>query len=187
MTHFEGSEISLVILAAGRGSRIRGLTDRPKCLLEIEGQTPEKSLRTMTPQAMMDQFRLNALGPALILKHLMPHLDRKAPAVVGVLSARVGSIGDNRLGGWTSYRTAKAALNQVIRTTAVEWARTHKGVTLLALHPGTVATPFTAKYLGRHPSVPPEKAAQNLISVMDGVTPNQSGQFLDYAGRKIPW
>jgi len=155
--------------------------------LEIDGHPPEKTLRAVTSKAMLDQFRLNALGPALVLQHLLPHLDRRAPAVVGVLSARVGSIEDNRLGGWTSYRTAKAALNQIIRTTAVEWSRSHKGVCLLALHPGTVATTFTEKYLGRHPAVSPATAAENLIQVMEQAGPEQSGHFLDYAGRPIPW
>ncbi len=155
--------------------------------LKIGDHAPEKALKAVTPEAMIAQFRLNALGPALVVKHCLPLLDRNTPAVVGVLSARVGSITDNRLGGWMSYRTAKAALNQIVRTTAIEWARTHKQLTLLALHPGTVVTDFTKDYLGRHPAVSPEVAAQNLCRVMDQVNPSHSGQFLEYTGQEIPW
>lgn len=155
--------------------------------LEIAGSEPEKTLRALTPEAMVDQFRLNAVGPAMCIKHIMPLLDRKAPTVVAVLSARVGSIGDNRLGGWTSYRTAKAAVNQVVRTSAIELARSHKGLALIALHPGTVATPFTEKYVGRHPAMAPDKAAAALCDVMDTMTPAQTGQFFDWAGSEVSW
>ncbi len=104
-----------------------------------------------------------------------------------VLSARVGSIGDNRIGGWVSYRAAKAAVNQVVRTASIELARTHKRAAVVALHPGTVATAFTQKYLGRHPSVPPAQAAAELIAVMDGLGPDETGKFFDYSGAEVPW
>lgn len=155
--------------------------------LEIDGAAPEKSLRDLSPQALLDQFALNAIGPALVLKHAQRLLPKGAPSVCAVLSARVGSIGDNRLGGWYSYRAAKAAVNQIVHTAAIELARTHRQAALVALHPGTVATPFTAKYLGRHPAVQPQDAAANLIRVMDGLTPAQNGGFFDWAGKEIPW
>ncbi|MBT5473980.1 MAG: C factor, cell signaling protein, partial [Rhodobacteraceae bacterium] len=101
--------------------------------------------------------------------------------------ARVGSIGDNKIGGWYSYRAAKAALNQIIHTGAIELARTHKQAVCVALHPGTVQTPFTAKYLGRHPSVPAAQAALNLLSVLEGLGPDKTGQFFDWAGKPVPW
>lgn len=155
--------------------------------LEINGAAPEKTIRQLTADAMLDQFRTNALGPALLLQALIAATPRDATARIGVLSARVGSITDNRLGGWTSYRTAKAALNQVLRTTAVELSRTHPNVTLAALHPGTVATPFTEKYLGRHPAVSPAEAAANLLNTLDSLTPEQSGSFHDATGKPVPW
>ena len=136
---------------------------------------------------MADQFALNCIGPSLILKHSLRLLPKDRRAVFAALSARVGSIGDNRLGGWYSYRTAKAALNQMIHTASIEVARTHKQAICVALHPGTVATDFTAKYLGRHPAVPAGDAAQNLLRVIDGLTPDQTGQFFDWKGASVPW
>ena len=121
--------------------------------LEINGARPEKALSQLTQSAFLDQFIVNAAGPALILKHAPRLLPKDRPSQFAALSARVGSIGDNRIGGWYSYRAAKAALNQIIHTGAIELARTHKQAVCVALHPGTVQTPFTAKYLGRHPSV----------------------------------
>lgn len=155
--------------------------------LEIAGAAPEKSIKSVTAQAMMDQFAVNALGPALVLRHAARLLPRDRRAVIAVLSARVGSIGDNRLGGWVSYRAAKAAVNQIVHTTAIELSRTHKQSICVSLHPGTVATAFTQKYLGRHPSVPPSEAAANLVNVIEGLTPEDTGQFFDWAGKVVPW
>ncbi len=155
--------------------------------LEIDGAAPEKSMRSVSAQAMMDQFSLNAVGPALILKHASRLLPREGRSVFAVLSARVGSIGDNRLGGWVSYRAAKAAVNQIVHTAAIELARTHKDAVCVALHPGTVRTSFTKKYLGRHPAVEPEEAARNLLKVSAGLAPADTGGFYDWAGKRIPW
>lgn len=155
--------------------------------LEIDGVPPEKTIRDLTPQAMADQFALNCIGPAMVLKYAIPLLPKDRRAVIAVLSARVGSIGDNRLGGWYAYRTAKAAVNQVVHTTAIEVARTHRAAICVALHPGTVATEFTRDYLGRHPSVTPEDAAENLLSVIDGLTPEDTGGFFDWAGKAVAW
>lgn len=155
--------------------------------LEIEGAAPEKSIKAVTAKAMMDQFAVNALGPALVLRHAMDLLPRDRRSVFAVLSARVGSIGDNRIGGWVSYRSAKAAVNQIVHTTSIELSRTHKQTICVALHPGTAATPFTEKYLGRHPAVPPEEAAENLLEVIGTLTPKQTGQFFDWAGKAVPW
>ncbi len=155
--------------------------------LEIAGAEPEKTIKAIGAEAMMDQFRLNAVGPALVLRHAHALLPRAGRSALAVLSARVGSIGDNRIGGWISYRSAKAAVNQIVHTAAIELARTHKDAICVALHPGTVATEFTRKYLGRHPAVEPEAAALNLIAVMDGLTPAETGQFFDWAGQAVPW
>ncbi|WP_299966626.1 SDR family NAD(P)-dependent oxidoreductase [uncultured Roseobacter sp.] len=155
--------------------------------LEIDGAAPEKTVKGVTKHALMDQFAVNALGPALVLRHAHDLLPRDRRAVFAVLSARVGSIGDNWIGGWISYRSAKAAVNQIVHTSAIELARSHKEAICVSLHPGTVATPFTQKYLGRHPSVAPEQAAENLLNVIDSLTPEQTGQFFDWAGKAVPW
>lgn len=155
--------------------------------LEIDGIGPEKSLRHLEPAAIMAQFRLNAIGPALVLRHVPDLLDRNAPAVVAALSARVGSIGDNRAGGWHSHRAAKAALNQFLRSAAIELARSHPLAACVALHPGTVQSALTRKYLGRHPAVAPAEAAANLIAVIDALDARDSGGFFDWAGKPVPW
>ena len=155
--------------------------------LEIGGHAPEKALKHLSADGMTLQFALNTIGPALVMKHAVALLPRDAPCVVAALSARVGSIEDNRAGGWHSYRAAKAALNQFLRGAAIELGRTHKQTICVALHPGTVQTDLTRKYLGRHPAVPPAEAADNLLRVIDGLRPEDSGGFFDWAGKPIPW
>lgn len=155
--------------------------------LEIDGAVPEKTIKSVRAQSMADQFAVNAIGPALVLRHAARLLPREGRSVCAVLTARVGSIGDNRIGGWTSYRAAKAAANQIVHTTAIELARTHPELVCVALHPGTVETPFTQKYLGRHPVVPADEAAQNLVRVLTGLTVDQTGGFFDWAGKEVAW
>lgn len=169
---------------------LEGLFDRvivATGALEINGAAPEKTIKAVEKQAMMDQFALNTIGPALVLAQAHLLLPRDRRGVFAVLSARVGSIEDNQIGGWISYRSAKAAVNQVVRTASIELARSHPQTICVALHPGTVATAFTEKYLGRHPSVPPNEAAENLLGVMDGLNAAQTGQFFDWAGKVVPW
>lgn len=149
------------------------------------GAAPEKSLAAIHPRAMADIFAINTIGPALVLAQVARLLPRDRRSVVGVLSARVGSIGDNRIGGWHSYRASKAALNQVIRGAAIELSRTRKQAICVALHPGTVDTPFTQAYAA--PKVTADEAAANLLAVLDGLTVKETGGFYDYAGRPIPW
>ena len=155
--------------------------------LQIDGAEPEKTIKAITAKAMRDQFAVNAIGPALVLRHVPDLVPRKGRSVVAVLSARVGSIGDNGIGGWVSYRSAKAAVNQVVHTAAIELARTRRDCICVALHPGTVATDFTADYQDRHSTVSPGEAAENLARVMDGLTADDTGGFFDYAGKAIPW
>ncbi|MEM6637542.1 MAG: SDR family NAD(P)-dependent oxidoreductase [Pseudomonadota bacterium] len=155
--------------------------------LAAPGDAPEKTIKSLDPSAMAAQFAVNAIGPALVLKHALRLLPRDSRSVIAVLTARVGSIGDNKLGGWYSYRASKAAANQIVRTAAVELARTHRHAIAVALHPGTVATDFTRRYLGRHPAVSASEAADNLLSVIDALTPDSSGTFLDYSGARVPW
>ncbi|MGB3554043.1 MAG: SDR family NAD(P)-dependent oxidoreductase [Jannaschia sp.] len=152
-------------------------------ILAPDGHAPEKSLDAIDADAMARTFAVNAIGPALVLKHLAPLL---APAGrVGILTARVGSIGDNRMGGWHSYRAAKAAANQIVHGAAIEIGRRNKGSVVVALHPGTVETPFTEGY--KAPKVTPERSAENLVGVLTGLDPAKSGGFFDYAGRPIEW
>jgi NAD(P)-dependent dehydrogenase (short-subunit alcohol dehydrogenase family) len=147
--------------------------------------TPEKQLRALTADTLASQIATNSLGPALVLKHALRLMPRDRRTVFACLSARVGSIGDNALGGWYSYRAAKAALNQLMKAAAIEIGRTHKQAIIALLHPGTVDTPFTTGY--GHDKVTPETAAANLLSVLDTLTPADTGTFRDYAGRVIPW
>ncbi len=156
-------------------------------VLAMPGGAPEKSLGAIDTEAMAQVFAVNAIGPALILKHGVRLLPKGAPSTVAVLSARVGSIGDNRIGGWHSYRASKAAVNQIVHGAAIELARSHKQAVCVALHPGTVETPFTADYAARHKTVPAPEAAENLLSVIDGLTSAQTGGFYDYAGKDVPW
>ena len=155
--------------------------------LEIAGHAPEKALRHLSADAMALQFAVNTIGPALVMKHAIRLLPRDDAAVLAAMSARVGSIGDNRAGGWHSYRAAKAALNQIVRGAAIELGRSHKQAICVALHPGTVATPFTEKYLGRHPAVEPAEAATNLLKVLDSLRPADTGGFFDWAGKAVAW
>lgn len=155
--------------------------------LVVAGKGPEKSLKALSAESMTAQLALNAIGPVLVLKHMLRVLPRDRIARFAVLSARVGSIGDNALGGWYSYRAAKAALNQLIHTAAIEVARTHPQAIVVALHPGTVDTALTAAHAGGHPTVTPAMAATNLLSVLDRLTPADTGGFFDWKGDAIPW
>jgi NAD(P)-dependent dehydrogenase (short-subunit alcohol dehydrogenase family) len=156
-------------------------------VLAAEGGAPEKSLSAIEADQMRRVFAVNTIGPALILRHATNLLPRERRGVIATLSARVGSIGDNRIGGWYSYRASKAALNQIVHGAAIELGRTHKQSICVALHPGTVETPFTAKYAGRHKTVPADEAAANLLAVIDDLTPEETGGFYDYAGKEIVW
>ncbi len=155
--------------------------------LELNGAKPEKSLRSLDPAALHAQFALNAIGPILVLKHALKLIPRDKPAQIAALSARVGSIGDNALGGWHSYRAAKAALNQLFHTAAIEIARTHPQACVALIHPGTVATALGANYSGNHPTTPPTDAAQNILNVLNALTASDTGGFFDWQGKVIPW
>ena len=156
--------------------------------LHDDRQGPEKSWRQLDAAKLARAFALNAIGPALIMKHVLPRLPRSGKAVFATLSARVGSIGDNQLGGWYSYRASKAALNQLVRTAAVELARRSPNSICVALHPGTVATalsaPFAATGLEVHP---PMAAARHLLAVVDQLTAEANGGFFDWRGQTVPW
>jgi NAD(P)-dependent dehydrogenase (short-subunit alcohol dehydrogenase family) len=155
--------------------------------LKIAGRGPEKTIRAIDPVAMARQFQINAIGPALLIKHFVALLPKDRRALFASLSARVGSIGDNRLGGWISYRAAKAAQNQIIKTAAIEIARTRPLAVLAALHPGTVATSLSEPYAAGHGRLLPEDAADRLLSALDSLEACQSGGFYAYDGQAIEW
>ena len=154
--------------------------------LSVTRTRPEKSLGELTAEEMAAQFAVNTIAPAMVLRHAPRLLTRDQPSVFAALSAKVGSIGDNRLGGWYSYRASKAALNQTIRTAAIELARSHRQAVCVALHPGTVATRFTGDYPA-HKKVTPETSAANLLRVLNGLGPQDSGQFYNWDGTVLPW
>jgi len=155
-------------------------------ILAPQGAAPEKSLDVIDAGQMARTLAVNTIGPALILRHVPRLLPREGRSVVGVLTARVGSIGDNRMGGWYSYRASKAAANQIVHGAAIEIGRKRKDAVIVALHAGAVETRFTAEYPG-HRKVTPEEAAQNLLNVLKELKPENSGGFYDYAGEALPW
>lgn len=156
--------------------------------LHDEQQAPEKSWQQLDAARLARSFALNAIGPALIMKHVLPLLPRSGKAVFATLSARVASIGDNRLGGWYGYRASKAALNQLVRTAAVELARRSPQAVCVALHPGTVATPLSAPFAATGLQIQaPAAAARNLLAVADRLTPDATGGFFDWRGEPVPW
>lgn len=149
---------------------------------------PEKAMRQLDPAHMARSFAVNAIGPALAMKHLLPRLRRDAPAVFAALSARVGSIGDNNLGGWWSYRASKAALNQLLRTASIELRRSNPGAAVVAIHPGTVDSGLSSPFAkaGLDVQVPAE-AARRILDVLAGLTSSQSGGFFDHRGEPVAW
>lgn len=149
--------------------------------------TPEKRLAGLHAEHMAASFAVNTIGPALALAHFAPQLAQGERSVVAVLSAKVGSIGDNRLGGWYSYRASKAALNMVVKTAAIELARTHPQAVVAALHPGTVDSALSAPFRGTKIWRSARDAAHDLLAVIDGLQPHDSGGFWAYDGQRLPW
>ncbi|MDH1867138.1 SDR family NAD(P)-dependent oxidoreductase [Pseudomonas chengduensis] len=154
-------------------------------LLHRDGIAPEKSLAAIEADALQAVFQVNALGPALVLRHFLPLLDKQG--AMAMLSAKVGSIGDNRLGGWYAYRASKAALNMLIKTAAIELARSKPKARLLSLHPGTVISPLSQPFRGATAARPAEQAAAEMLRVIDALGPEHSGSFHAYDGQPLPW
>ena len=153
------------------------------------GKGPERSYRQIDPDAMAEALRINTIGPALVAKHVLPLLPRDRRSVFAALGARVGSIGDNRLGGWHSYRASKAALAMLLRNFAIELSRTHPHAVIVGLHPGTVDTPLSAPFqanLREGQLTSAAEAAGRLLAVIDGLTPEASGTVVDYSAATVP-
>ena len=166
--------VALVIVATG--------------FLHDGGHQPEKTFKRLDAAFLAKTFQINAIGPALVAKHFLPLLPRQGRAVFAALSARVGSISDNELGGWYGYRASKAALNMLIRTAAIELARTHEEAICVGLHPGTVATGLSGPFQASVPAqrlFAPEAAAGHLLRVLDGLQPEASGGCFAWDGKRI--
>lgn len=168
--------VDLVIVATG--------------LLHSPEMSPEKSLREIDPEQMLEAYRVNAVGPILLAKHFLPLMRRDAKSVFAAISARVGSITDNRLGGWASYRASKAGLNMLLRTAAIEHKRRRPDSIVVALHPGTVDTPLSAPFQRRVPDgklFTPDFSARCLLGVIDGLEAADSGRFYAWDGQSIEY
>lgn len=171
----EGGAPALVIVATG--------------LLSEGDLQPEKSYRHQELDAFRRVFDINTFGPGIVAKHFLPIMPRTGRAVFAALSARVGSISDNRLGGWHAYRASKAALNMLVRNYAIEQARRNEDFVAVALHPGTVDTGLSKPFQGNVPDkqlFTPDQSADYLLKVINGLTAEQSGKAFDWAGKEIP-
>lgn len=158
-------------------------------LLHDAERGPEKALGDIDPDWMARSFAVNAIGPALLLKHFLPLLPPRDRAVFALLSARVGSIADNRLGGWHSYRASKAALNMIVKGAAIEAARTRPRAIVVGLHPGTVDTALSAPFRSNvRPGglFAPDRAAVQLLDVIDGLKVPDSGGVFAWDGSPVP-
>ncbi|WP_284125627.1 SDR family NAD(P)-dependent oxidoreductase [Parerythrobacter aestuarii] len=154
-----------------------------------DGTGPERSYKQLDGETMARVLHLNTIGPAIVAKHMLPLFPRDRRAVFAALSARVGSIGDNGIGGWHSYRASKAALNMLVRNFAIELGRTHKQAVAVSLHPGTVDTALSAPFQSNLPAgqlTDPAEAARNLLAVIDGLGPEDSGHQFDWEGQRVP-
>jgi NAD(P)-dependent dehydrogenase (short-subunit alcohol dehydrogenase family) len=172
----EGAPLRLVLVATG--------------LLHAADYQPEKTYRSLDPELLARSFRVNAIGPALVAKHVLPLLPKSGKSIFAVISARVGSIEDNRLGGWYGYRASKAALNQVMRTLSVELRRQKPDAICVALHPGTVDTALSQPFKGGVEDgklFTPAYAAERLLTVLNGLSAADSGGFFAWDGQRIPF
>lgn len=170
----QGPVPALVIVATG--------------LLHDDGHGPEKALRDLDPAWLARAFAVNAIGPALVAKHFLPIMPKTGRSVFAVLSARVGSISDNKLGGWYGYRASKAALNMLVRTLAIEERRRNDRAIVVALHPGTVDTALSRPFQANvRPGTlfAPDRAALQLLDTINGLRPPDSGKLFDYEGNEI--
>jgi NAD(P)-dependent dehydrogenase (short-subunit alcohol dehydrogenase family) len=154
--------------------------------LTLNDRGPEKRLDELDAAHLLAALQLNAVGPGLLLKHFVPLLASGERVIWGKLSARVGSIEDNRKGGWYGYRAAKAALNMLLQTTAIEVARRKPLAVVAALQPGTVQSALSQPFVGDN-ALRPEDSAGRLLSVLDALQPTGRAQFVDHQGQHIPW
>jgi NAD(P)-dependent dehydrogenase (short-subunit alcohol dehydrogenase family) len=182
-----GDEASLAAAAAQmRGAGPFHVIVVATGVLHTESAQPEKRLGDLNMAAMQQVFLLNTFGPALVLRHFAPLLDREW-SLMALLSAKVGSIGDNRLGGWYSYRASKAALNMMVKTASIEMRRTHPGAAIVAMHPGTVSSALSRPFRGDEIGRPAAQAAAEMWQALQTLTPEDTGSFVAYDGQRLPW
>ena len=159
-------------------------------ILHEDGLRPEKALHQVDRRALRRVFEINAFAPLLVAQAVLPHIPRQGPGHFAALSAMVGSIGDNRIGGWYSYRASKSALNQLLKTLAIEAKRTHPALCVTSIHPGTTDTDLSRPFQGNVPDgklyTPAQSARRILDVVLDG-TPEVSGRFMNWNGEALPW
>lgn len=174
-------------MCAESGLTLRLLLVATGFLHGAQGQ-PERGWRHLDAGYLQQVFLVNTFGPALLIKHFFPLLPRQGRCVAGFVSAKVGSIGDNALGGWYGYRASKAALNQLVKTAAIELTRSNRESICVALHPGTVDTPLSQPFAKTGLTVrPPQEAAGDLLAVLAGLAPADSGALVDYRGQTLPF
>jgi len=172
----DGRTLDLVIVAAG-------------ILHDGDALRPEKTWRAIDGAALERLYRINTVGPALVAKHFLPLLARERKSVFAALSARVGSISDNELGGWHAYRASKAALNMLIKTFSIELARRNPRAVCVGLHPGTVDTRLSAPFKANVPEgklFTPDHSASRLVEVLDRLDASDSGKVFAWDGQLIP-
>ena len=155
--------------------------------LTIDGVGPEKRIDALNAQHLLKQFEINAVGPALLMKHFSPLLATNERGVYATLSARVGSIEDNHKGGWYGYRAAKAARNMLLQTAAIELSRKRPLAVFAALQPGTVESRLSSPFVAANQAMAPELAVSKLMAVLNGLSANGRAHFVDHAGQEIPW
>ncbi len=172
----EGSRLDLVIYCVG--------------LLHDGDFQPEKSLRQLDADRLLQSFQVNAIGAGLLAKHLLPLLQHGQPNVLAAISAKIGSIGDNRLGGWYGYRASKAALNMLMKTASIEYSRKSPHTIIALLHPGTTDTRLSKPFQRRVPPeklFPVERTVSQLMAVIEGLEGTDSGEFFNWDGNRLPW
>ena len=155
-------------------------------VLQTTEEGPEKTINVVKQKLMIDMMTINAIGPALLLKNFSKKLDKTKFSVFVNLSARVGSITDNRLGGWISYRSSKAALNQIIKTSSIEINRRNKNAICVGLHPGTVKTRFTEKFQNTTETISPDESVEMMMKVVENLSVDDNGYCFAYDGKVIP-
>jgi len=170
----------------GKGGALHWLIDATGAL-EIDGVGPEKRLDAISAPGLMRALQINAIGPALLMKHFIPLLAPDVPTVYATLSARVGSIEDNRKGGWYGYRAAKAARNMLLQSAAIEVGRRRPLTVFAALQPGTVRSKLSRPFVAPGDAMAPEASAAQLLQVLQKLRPTGRAQFVDYRGAAIPW
>lgn len=155
-------------------------------VLHSDHWMPEKRLDDLNPEQLMNLMQTNAIGPALTIRHFANVLDPSGSVMV-TLSAKVGSIEDNRLGGWYSYRSSKAALNMLIKTASIELARTKPNIALIAMHPGTVNSRLSKPFRGQQIGRPALEACTDMLNVIKSIEAKDTGSFVSYSGERLPW